>query len=155
MVLTWIERKFLARIQQRMGPMRVGPHGLLQPIADVIKLISKEDILPSWADKPIYWMAPLAIFVPAIAIWVTIPFSESLVLQNLDLGLFYIAAISVLSVLGLVMAGWGSANKYSMLGGLRAVELHLIYIMQSLRWLVALLLNIAEHIGQSYNSLNT
>ena len=121
MVLTWIERKFLARIQQRMGPMRVGPHGLLQPIADVIKLISKEDILPSWADKPIYWMAPLAIFVPAIAIWVTIPFSESLVLQNLDLGLFYIAAISVLSVLGLVMAGWGSANKYSMLGGLRAV----------------------------------
>ena len=121
MVLTWIERKFLARIQQRMGPMRVGPHGILQPIADVIKLISKEDILPSWADKPIYWMAPVAIFVPAIAIWVTIPFSESLVLQNLDLGLFYIAAISVLSVLGLVMAGWGSANKYSMLGGLRAV----------------------------------
>jgi len=121
MVLTWIERKFLARIQQRMGPMRVGPHGLLQPIADVIKLISKEGILPSWADKPIYWIAPLAIFVPAIAIWVTIPFSESLVLQNLDLGLFYIAAISVLSVLGLLMAGWGSANKYSMLGGLRAV----------------------------------
>jgi len=121
MVLTWIERKFLARIQQRMGPMRVGPHGILQPIADVIKLISKEDILPSWADKPIYWMAPIAIFVPAIAIWVTIPFSESLVLQNLDLGLFYVAAISVLSVLGLVMAGWGSANKYSMLGGLRAV----------------------------------
>ena len=101
--------------------MRVGPHGILQPIADVIKLISKEDILPSWADKPIYWMAPIAIFVPAIAIWVTIPFSESLVLQNLDLGLFYVAAISVLSVLGLVMAGWGSANKYSMLGGLRAV----------------------------------
>ena len=121
MVLTWIERKFLARIQQRMGPMRVGPHGILQPIADVIKLISKEDILPSWADKPIYWMAPIAIFVPAIAIWVPIPFSESLVLQNLALGLFYVAAISVLSVLGLVMAGWGSANKYSMLGGLRAV----------------------------------
>lgn len=121
MVLTWIERKFLARIQQRMGPMRVGPHGTLQPIADVIKLISKEDILPSWADRPIYWIAPLAIFVPAIAIWVTIPFSESLVLQNLDLGLFYIVAISILSVLGLVMAGWGSANKYAMLGALRAV----------------------------------
>mgnify|MGYP001062142179 CR=1 FL=1 len=121
MVLTWIERKFLARIQQRMGPMRVGPHGTLQPIADVIKLITKEDILPSWADRPIYWIAPLAIFVPAIAIWVTIPFSESLVLQNLDLGLFYIVAISILSVLGLVMAGWGSANKYAMLGALRAV----------------------------------
>lgn len=121
MFLTWIERKFLARIQQRMGPMRVGPHGTLQPIADVIKLITKEDILPSWTDKPIYWLAPLAIFIPAISIWVTIPFSETLVLQNLDLGLLYIAAISVLSVLGLVMAGWGSANKYSMLGGLRAV----------------------------------
>ena len=120
MVLTWVERKFLARIQQRMGPMRVGPHGTLQPLADVIKLITKEDILPSWTDKPIYWLAPLAIFIPAIAIWVTIPFSDTLVLQNLDLGLLYIAAISVLSVLGLVMAGWGSANKYSMLGGLRA-----------------------------------
>lgn len=120
MVLTYVERKFLARIQQRMGPMRVGPHGTLQPIADTIKLVLKEDILPSWADRPVYWIAPLAIFLPALAIWVTIPLGDELVLRNLDLGLLYIVAISVLSVLGLVMAGWGSANKYAMLGGLRA-----------------------------------
>lgn len=120
MVLTYVERKFLARIQQRMGPMRVGPYGTLQPIADTIKLVMKEDILPSWADRPVYWLAPLAIFLPALAIWVTLPLGEDLVLRNLDLGLLYIVAISVLSVLGLVMAGWGSANKYAMLGGLRA-----------------------------------
>lgn len=120
MVLTYVERKFLARIQQRMGPMRVGPQGMLQPLADTIKLVLKEDILPSWADRPVYWLAPLVIFLPAFAVWVTVPVGDSLVLRNLDLGLLYIVAISVLSVLGLVMAGWGSANKYAMLGGLRA-----------------------------------
>ncbi len=120
MMLTYVERKFLARIQQRMGPMRVGPHGTLQPVADTVKLMLKEDILPSWADRPVYWLAPLAIFLPALAIWVTLPLGEDLVLRNLDLGLLFIVAVSVLSVLGLVMAGWGSANKYAMLGGLRA-----------------------------------
>ena len=120
LVLTWLERKALARIQQRMGPMRVGFHGALQPLADAMKLVTKEDILPSWADRPIYWFAPLAVFVPAFLIWVTIPVGRDLVLRNLELGLFYIVAVSVLSVLGLLMAGWGSANKYAMLGGLRA-----------------------------------
>lgn len=120
LVLTWIERKALARIQMRMGPMRVGFHGTLQPIADAIKLITKEDILPSWADRRIYWLSPLAVFVPSLLLWVTIPMTRDMVLRNLDLGLFYITAISVLTVLGLVMAGWSSANKYAMLGGLRA-----------------------------------
>ena len=118
--LTWLERKTLARIQMRMGPMVVGFHGTLQPIADAMKLVMKEDILPSWADRRIYWLAPLAVFVPALLIWVTLPVARNLVLGNLELGLFYIVAISVLSVMGLVMAGWGSANKYAMLGGLRA-----------------------------------
>ena len=120
LILTWLERKALARIQMRMGPMRVGPHGTLQPIADAIKLVFKEDILPSWADRKIYWVAPLAVFVPALLLWVTIPLAKDLVLRNLELGLFYITAVSVVSVLGLVMAGWGSANKYAVLGGLRA-----------------------------------
>ena len=120
LVLTWLERKALARIQMRMGPMRVGFHGALQPIADAMKLVSKEDILPSWADRRVYWLAPLAVFIPAFLLWVTIPIARDLVLANLDLGLFYIVAISVLSVMGLVMAGWSSANKYAMLGGLRA-----------------------------------
>ena len=120
LVLTWVERKALARIQMRMGPMRVGFHGTLQPIADALKLVTKEDILPSWADKRVYWLAPLAVFVPALMLWVTIPVARDLSLINLDIGLFYIVAISVLSVMGLLMAGWGSANKYAMLGGLRA-----------------------------------
>ena len=100
LVLTWLERKALARIQMRMGPMRVGFHGTLQPIADALKLVIKEDILPSWADRRIYWLAPLAVFVPALLIWVTLPVARDLVLGNLELGLFYIVAVSVLSVLG-------------------------------------------------------
>ena len=118
--LTWLERKTLARIQMRIGPMRVGFHGAMQPLADAIKLLTKEDILPDWSDKRIYWTAPILVFVPAVLLWVTIPISEGIVLSNLNYGLFYIAAISVLSVMGLVLAGWGSANKYGMLGGLRA-----------------------------------
>jgi NADH-quinone oxidoreductase subunit H len=120
LVLTWLERKALARIQQRIGPMRVGPYGTLQPIADALKLVTKEDILPSWADKRVYWFAPLSVFIPSLLLWVTIPVAQGIVLRNLELGLFYITAFSVLSVLGLVMAGWGSANKYAILGGLRA-----------------------------------
>ena len=120
LILTWAERKALARIQMRMGPMRVGFHGTLQPVADALKLFTKEDILPSWADRRVYWLAPVAVFVPALLLWVTIPVARDLALRNLDMGLFYITAISVLSVMGLIMAGWGSANKYAMLGGLRA-----------------------------------
>ena len=120
LVITWVERKALARIQMRMGPMRVGFHGTFQPIADAVKLLVKEDILPSWADRRVYWLAPLAVFVPSFLLWVTIPVARDAVLANLDLGLFYIVAFSVLTVMGLVMAGWGSANKYAILGGLRA-----------------------------------
>ena len=120
LVVTWVERKALARIQMRMGPMRVGLHGTLQPIADALKLVVKEDILPSWADRRIYWLAPLAVFVPSLLLWVTIPVARDVVLRNLDMGLFYIVAFSVLSVMGLVMAGWSSANKWAFLGGLRA-----------------------------------
>ncbi|MCH8186643.1 MAG: NADH-quinone oxidoreductase subunit NuoH [Chloroflexi bacterium] len=120
LVLTWVERKALARIQMRMGPMRVGFHGTLQPLADAMKLVLKEDILPSWADRRVYWLAPLAVFIPSLLLWAVIPVGRDLVLANLELGLFYIVAISVLTVMGLLMAGWGSANKYAMLGGLRA-----------------------------------
>ena len=120
LVLTWVERKALARIQMRMGPMRVGFHGTLQPLADAMKLVLKEDILPSWADRRVYWLAPLAVFIPSLLLWAAIPVGRDLALANLELGLFYIVAISVLSVMGLLMAGWGSANKYAMLGGLRA-----------------------------------
>ena len=118
--LTWLERKVLGRLQLRLGPTRTGKFGLLQPLADAVKLILKEDIIPSSADKVLFWIAPIIVFIPAFMIWVTIPATQNLVLQNLELGLFYIIAFAVLGILGLVLAGWGSANKYGMLGGLRS-----------------------------------
>ena len=119
--LTWLERKLLGRLQRRLGPTRTGPMGLMQPVADALKLILKEDIIPTSSEKAIFWVAPVLVVVPAFMIWVTIPGAEDLVLKNLgDLGLFYIIAFSVVGILGLVLAGWGSANKYGTLGGLRA-----------------------------------
>jgi len=118
--LVWIERKFLGRLQRRLGPTRTGPFGLIQPIADALKLVLKEDLIPSWADKAIFWVAPLLVLVPSFMIWVTIPATSDLALKNMNLGLFVIVALLVVSILGLLLAGWGSANKYGALGGLRA-----------------------------------
>lgn len=118
--LVWLERKALGRLQLRLGPTRTGPMGLMQPIADAIKLLIKEDILPTESDKAIFWVAPVIVVVSAFMIWVTIPAAQNLVIKNLELGLFYITAFAVVGILGLVLAGWGSANKYGVLGGLRS-----------------------------------
>ena len=118
--LTWLERKVLGRLQLRLGPTRTGPMGLMQPIADALKLILKEDIVPASSEKALFWVAPVIVVISAFMIWVTIPGTQTAVIQNLDLGLFYIIAFSVIGILGLVLAGWGSANKYGTLGGLRA-----------------------------------
>ena len=118
--LTWLERKALGRLQLRYGPTRTGLFGLLQPLADAVKLVIKEDIIPSSADRALFWIAPVIVFIPSFMIWVTIPATQNLVLQNLELGLFYIIAFAVVGILGLVLAGWGSANKYGVLGGLRS-----------------------------------
>jgi len=157
--LTWFERKALARFQMRMGPMRVGFHGTLQPIADAIKLISKEDILPAWADKLVYWFAPIIVFVPAFLVWVTIPFGKNMVLRSLDLGLFFIVAVSVLSILGLIMAGWGSANKYAVLGGLRAAGQLISYEIPLIMAILAIAilnqsLNLVEIVDSQVNIPN-
>ena len=94
--------------------------GLLQPVADGMKLMLKEDIVPAESEKAIFWAAPLLVIVPSFMLWVTIPASKDLVMRNLDLGLFFIIAFSVITIVGLVMAGWGSANKYGALGSLRS-----------------------------------
>ena len=136
--LTWLERKALGRLQRRLGPTRTGPMGLLQPIADAVKLILKEDIIPVSSDRAIFWAAPLIVIVSAFMIWVTIPGAQTAVLKNLDLGLLYITAFAVIGILGLVLAGWGSANKYGTLGGLRAAAQLISYEIPIIMVIIAM-----------------
>jgi len=120
LALIYIERKVAGRIQQRLGPMRVGPHGTLQTVADAVKLIGKEDLRPASADRWAFELAPFAIFVPAFLAFVAIPFTRDWAISFLDLGLFYVVAVTGLSFIGFLMAGWASDNKYALLGGMRA-----------------------------------
>ena len=116
-ILTWVERKVIGRLQMRLGPMRVGPYGTLQGIADTIKLLTKEDLRPQTADRWTFELAPFVIVVPVFLAFVTLPLTADLFVRNLTLGLFYIVAVSGVSIVGFVMAGWGSDNKYALLGG--------------------------------------
>jgi len=120
LMLIWLERKISARIQMRLGPMRVGPYGLLQTVADAVKLVGKEDLRPRSADRWVFELAPFAVFVPTFLAFVAIPFTRDWAISFLDLGLFYIVAVTGLSFIGFLMAGWASDNKYALLGGLRA-----------------------------------
>jgi len=120
--VTLLERKFAARMQSRIGPYRVGPHGLLQPIADAIKLMMKEDVVPTAADKPVYNLAPIVFLVPCMFIFATIPFAPGLGVADLNIGILFFLAISSMEIVGLFMAGWGSNNKYALLSAMRAVN---------------------------------
>jgi NADH-quinone oxidoreductase subunit H len=120
--VTLLERKFAARMQSRIGPYRVGPHGLLQPIADALKLMMKEDIVPTAADKHIYNLAPIVFLVPCMLIFATIPFAPGLGVADLNIGILFFMAVSSMEIVGLFMAGWGSNNKYALLSAMRAVN---------------------------------
>jgi NADH-quinone oxidoreductase subunit H len=120
MYATWYERKIVARMQQRLGPTRTGPFGLLQPIADTVKLVTKEDLRPATADVVAFEIAVFAIFVPAFMVLVAVPFTADWFVSPLPLSLLYILAVSGLSFIGFLMAGWGSDSKYALLGGMRA-----------------------------------
>lgn len=121
-VLIWLMRKVIARMQKRVGPNRVGGrYGLLQPVADVMKLISKEQIKPAGSDSWAYELAPILIVVSSLIVWAVMPFAPGLIGVDLNIGLFYIMAISSVSVVTFLLAGWGSNNKYALLGAFRAV----------------------------------
>jgi NADH-quinone oxidoreductase subunit H len=120
--VTLLERKFAARMQSRIGPYRVGPHGLLQPIADALKLMMKEDVVPRAADRPVYNLAPIVFLVPCMLIFATIPFAPGLGVADLNIGILFFLAVSAMEIVGLFMGGWGSNNKYALLSAMRAVN---------------------------------
>ena len=127
MALIWIERKVLARFQQRLGPTRTGPSGLLQSVADALKLIGKEDLRPRNADPWTFELAPFMVFIPVFLGFVIVPFVLGWQVRILELGLLYFVAVSGVSIVGWIMAGWGSDNRYAMIGGLRAAAQGISY----------------------------
>jgi NADH-quinone oxidoreductase subunit H len=123
----YFERKVIGWMQFRIGPNRVGPLGLLQSVADVTKLLIKEDTIPNKADRALFKLAPVIVYVPAFTVLATFPFTESIYLADLNIGLLYYVAISGISTLGIVVGGWASNNKYSLLGGMRSAAQMISY----------------------------
>ncbi len=121
MAFIYIERRGMARMQSRLGPNRTGPLGVFQPVADAVKVLLKEDIIPTNADKLVHWLAPVIAFTPVMMIFAVVPFGDGALLADLNIGILYIVAISSISTVGIFMAGWGSNNKYSLLGAMRNV----------------------------------
>jgi NADH-quinone oxidoreductase subunit H len=116
----WAERKVIARIQDRVGPNRVGPWGIFQSVADVLKLLTKEDIVPAQADRWVFVLAPLVTLVPSLMIFAVLPFNWDATIARLDVGILYVLALATFPTLGIIMAGWASYNNYTLLGGMRA-----------------------------------
>ncbi len=124
---TWFERRAIGRFQARLGPNRWGPFGLLQPLADITKLITKEDTVPDEADRPVFNLAPIVFLVPALLVVAVIPFGESSFLGALNIGILFIVGVTSINALAIFMGGWASRNKYAMLGAMRGVAMLISY----------------------------
>jgi NAD(P)H-quinone oxidoreductase subunit 1 len=127
LVIVWLERKVSAAVQQRIGPEYVGPLGVIQALADGLKLLLKEDIIPARADNLLFTLGPALVLIPVLLSYFIVPLGQNLILANIDLGIFFWIAVSSIAPIGLLMAGYGSNNKYAFLGGLRAAAQAISY----------------------------
>ncbi len=142
--LIWMERKVSAHMQLRPGPMEVGWHGAVQTILDALKLMGKELITPEEVDRPIYYLAPVVVFLPVLLVFLVIPFSQTMIIRDMNVGIILILAFSTLTVLAILMGGWASNNKYTALGAIRSVAQNIAYEIPLLVTVMSIILMVGS-----------